>query len=165
MRNYKIACCVYCYMGCEDQFSQLVNNDNVTVIVPYRIRREKRRGKWEEKKIKMMPGYAFIYSDEMAFIVKAIRGNKVHILSYSENDWILHGKDLEFAQMIFENDGIIGVSEAIHEQNKVRIVNGPLKEIEGMIIQINRRHMLAKVELKIGLMVWLSYEWIDEIKD
>ena len=164
MKDFKAACCVYCYMGCEDMFSQTANSDSVKVIVPYRIRREKDRGKWVDNKIKLMPGYAFVYADDMAIIAEAIRGYKVHLLSYSDGDSILHGTDLEFARWVFNNGGVIGVSAAIHEQDKIRIVTGALKDSEGMIVQIDRRHMLAKVELKIGLRVWLSYDWLDRME-
>ena len=162
MNDFQIACCVYCYMGCEDYFARMATG--AKVIVPYRIRRDKEQGKWVDKKIKMIPGYAFIYADSIQDIVEATRSFKVRLLAYQDNDYMLRGTDLDFARWIWNNDGVIGVSAAIHEQDRVKIISGALKEAEGTIVQIDRRHKLAKVELEIGLRVWLSYDWIDSIE-
>lgn len=161
MNDFKISCCVYCYMGCEDYFERMATG--AKVIVPYRIRRDKEQGKWVDKRIKMIPGYAFIYADNMQDIVEATRGFKVRLLTYQDDDCLLRGPDMDFARWIWNNDGVIGVSAAIHEEDKVKIISGALKETEGTIVQIDRRHKLAKVELLIGPKVWLSYDWIDNI--
>lgn len=163
MNDFKVVCCVSCRSGYEQRFAQLASGDDVTVIVPLRIRREKDRGKWIENRIKLLPGYAFIYADSMEAIHDAQRGFKVHMLSYSDGETALHGADLQFARWAWENHGVIGVSAAIHEQDRIKIVDGPLKNMEGMIIKLDRRHMLANVETDMGLRTWLSYDWLDNI--
>ena len=162
MNDFQIACCVYCYMGCEDQFARL--STGAAVIVPYRIRRDKEQGKWVDKKIKLIPGYAFIYADSMEEVLNTMRGFRVKLLTYSDDDSVLRGSDLDFARWVWNNDGVIGISSAIHEQDKVKIISGALKENEGMIVQLDRRHKLAKVALNIGLKVWLSYDWLDNME-
>lgn len=59
--------------------------------------------------------------------------------------------------------GVIGVSGAIHEKDKVKIICGALKDTEGVIVKLDRRNKLAKVSLNIGFNLWLSYDWLDNL--
>lgn len=162
MDSFNVVCCVYCYMGCEDSFAQKVKD--VLVIVPSKVRREKHHGKWVDNTVKLIPGYAFIYADNVQDVVNAVKGFKVRLLSYSDNSYVLRGSDLEFAQWVFRNSGVIGVLGAVHEKDKVRIVSGVFKDSEGSVVQLDRRNKLAKVALNIGFNVWLSYDWLDNEK-
>ncbi len=159
MDGFKVACCVYCFMSCEEKFACQVKD--IKVIVPYKIRREKQHGKWVDNRIKLIPGYAFVYADSIQQILDAVKGFKVRLLFYSDKSPVLRGSDYEFAHWIFNNSGTVGVSCAVHEKDKVKIISGVLKESEGMIVKLDRRHKLAKVALNIGFNVWLSYDWLD----
>lgn len=159
MDSFSVACCVYCYMGYEEKFAEQVSG--VKVIVPYKIRREREKGRWVDKKIKLIPGYAFVYADNIQEIIDSTREFKVRLLSYPDKTYALHGADLEVARWVWNNLGVIGVSYAVHEKDKVKIVSGALKENEGIITRLDRRHRLALVELKIGMRMWLSYDWLD----
>lgn len=160
MSSFSVVCCVYCYMGSEDKFAKQATG--VTVIVPYKIRREKEKGHWTDKKIKLIPGYAFVYADSLQEIIDLQKTHRIKILSYSNKSYALQGSDLELAKWVWNNNGVIGVSTAIHENDKVKITEGPLKETNGLIVKLDKRHRLAKVQLSVGIHVWLSFDWLDD---
>ena len=58
------------------------------------------------------------------------------------------------------------ISKAVKTGTKIKIVEGPLKEMEGMITKINSRQKCAKVTIKGGIVntsLWLSYEVIEAV--
>ena len=87
-----------------------------------------------------------------------------HILTYDDNTWQLRGDDLLVAKWIIENNGMIGVSKLYCEGDNIRIVDGPLKKIEGRICRIDKRNRNALVSFGIfeqTFKVWLAFEYLE----
>jgi transcriptional antiterminator NusG len=85
-------------------------------------------------------------------------------LKYMDNEKGLRGKDLEFANWLKGNNGIIKISKVIEIGNKIKVMEGPLKDFEGKIIKINKRQKCAAIKLDgegIEKVIWLSYEYIE----
>ena len=71
---------------------------------------------------------------------------------------------LSYAEKIMECGGIVDMSKAIKENDRVKIVSGPLKEMEARIIKMDPRNRNAKVSVDfLGRVteVWLPFEYMD----
>lgn len=135
----------------EDIYSQCFH--------PMRIIRKKFHGKWVEVHEKLLPGYVFVTTeDAQAFYMQL---KKIPLFTK------MLGKDMEyFAQLTREEEkwldsllrrngqgsmqgqNEVGLSQIdIQEGNQIRIVSGPLVEMEGMVKKINLHKMIAEVEV------------------
>jgi len=117
----------------------------------------------------IIPGYIFLETEQALNYFEWKKICKVECiyypLKYQDNQRKLRGKDLEFTHFLKRNKGIIKKSKAVEVGNKVKILEGPLKEFEGKIVKINRRKKYAAVKIEgegIDKIIWLSYEIIGE---
>ena len=117
----------------------------------------------------MVPGYVFFNANADAPVSKFLTITSVNrILKYDNSDWHLRGDDLFVSKWIFDNNGVIGISVAFMEGDVVRIVDGPLKQVEGKIVRINKRSRSAMVLLGFrqqAFKVWLPFEWMEKATD
>jgi transcription antitermination factor NusG len=68
---------------------------------------------------------------------------------------------------LLRQNGKFGISKAVLEGTKVKIIDGPLKELEGKIIKVNKRRKCAEIEIEtFGTInkIWLAYELIEPKK-
>ena len=59
---------------------------------------------------------------------------------------------------------MIGLSKVYRENDKVKVLNGPLKDYEGNILKIDGRSRNALVEFRFDeriWKVWMAFEWLD----
>ena len=115
----------------------------------------------------LFPGYVFLRISQGKGInpyeCKKIDG-VYRLLTQLNDDWQLYGSDEAFAAWVFENDGVIGMSQAISQGSKVKILSGPLKELEGQIVKIDRRGRNGQIEIDFNSRiwrVWLAFEYTD----
>ena len=126
---------------------------------PTRMIRKKFHGKWVEVHERLLPGYVFITTDDAAELYTQLK--KVPLLtrllgmetdsfvrlSEREERWLdrLLGQSAGCAS---SDKNEVGLSQIdIQEGNAIRIVSGPLKDLEGMIRKINLHRMIAEVEV------------------
>ena len=76
----------------------------------------------------------------------------------------MYGNDLVYANWVLEAEGLITVSKAIELNGKVKIINGPLKNLEGNIIEYSKHNRNCKIEIHLlnqTINAWLPFEYID----
>ena len=162
----KHAYCLFCRTGREKDIASVIRITNECEALIPRIEKEEcRSGVWERKVKSMLPGYLFIYSDsEFDFDrIKGIDG-VLKILRYKDYERDLRGDDRRFADWLYSNGGTFGVSKAIKEGTKIRIVDGPLVKYAGSILEVKRQKRQAKVEITVGSIrreIWMSFEWLE----
>jgi transcriptional antiterminator NusG len=82
-------------------------------------------------------------------------------LSYPDGSYALRGRDLDFVRLLMKNNGVYKISRAVSEGSKIKIIDGPLKDLEGGIIKVNRRKGRALVRIEgEGIInnIWLGFE-------
>ena len=133
-------------------------NYDIRCISPEIIQRKWNKGIPEEKHHDWLPGYIFLYSEELIERVPRIPGI-IRLLGNGE----LQGTDLAFANMMKERKGIMGTIQLI-EVGQQCIISDPIwQQMEGKVIKIDHERKRCCVEFifdKIVRNIWLGYELV-----
>lgn len=159
--------CIFCRTGNEKLLARSIEKEHpgVRVLFPIKTRMRRWAKSYIEEKVALFPGYLFFRADE-SFDVKTLfaREDVFRVLRDSEGHWQLCGEDETFARALFEQNGVIGLSKAYFEGDRIRIVDGMLKIYEDRILRVNRRSRTAQVYVGMAgeeATVWLGYELLD----
>lgn len=176
--------CFFCKGGKE---ADVVNHfkaafPNGTAVSPTRTRIRRTHDAAIEERVPLLPGYVFFQITEKAPEVPEIRDtvlmallqfskidSVLKLLRYSDGTWRLIGSDNLFAEMLFKTDGNIGLSQAYFDRgNKIRILDGFLKDYEGHITNVNRKKKTVEVTVNLQekrVIMWLGYELVEAVPD
>lgn len=142
---------------------------------PVRQVRKKFHGVWKDRHEKLLPGYVFIDSEKakelyldlkrIPMMTKLLGWERGFItaLNEQEADWL---EKIVSAGKKGKITGEVGLSRIeVDENDEVRILSGPLKNMEGMIKRINLHKRIAEVEVefmerKIG--IYLGIEMVEK---
>ncbi len=122
-----------------------------SIIFPQRVLKIKKSGKFTEKKAAVFPGYVFIRSEEITpdtyHSVRKLKGF-YRFLPNNQEPLPLKGKDLDILKHFISFGCVANISVAVFDENdRIQILDGPLKGLEGQIIKVDRRKGRAKVKL------------------
>ena len=114
------------------------------------------------EKQQLMSGYIFLRLYELppATELPHIPGF-IRVLDYRPGEWELAGSDLAFAEYVFANNGVLGISKACKIGDRIRLVEGPLKDMEGSILKMDRHRKNGLVEIGYhgrSFQVWLPFD-------
>lgn len=143
--------CVFCMTVREKNVVEQINNffpnDELKAILPRKVVRQKRNKKIERLETIIIPGYIFIYSDSYEGINSIKKINGIYkFLTYGDGSQKLVGSDAAYAMWIYNNKGLIDISEVIIAGSIIEVVSGPLTECMGKIIWVDRNKSKALVE-------------------
>lgn len=125
---------------------------------PVRQVRKKFHGEWKDKLEKLLPGYVFINSEHAEELYLALKNipmltkllgwnlELITALTEQEAEWldilVSAGRD----GMI---TGEIPLSQIeVNENDEIKILSGPLQDMEGMVRRINLHKRIAEVEVE-----------------
>jgi transcriptional antiterminator NusG len=165
----KYVYCIYCESSQENKVELYLKQMGYNVISALSERKIIVNGKIKNILRSIIPGYVFFENDI------EINGHiwrdickmqyMYYPLKYSDNKKHLRGKDLNFINWLKGNDGIIKISKVIEIGNKIKVIEGPLKDYEGKIVKINKRQKCAGIKLDgegIEKIIWLSFEYMEK---
>ena len=159
--------CLFCLPGTEITLATELNNnyDYLLALPILKMSHRSRNGYKFDVQEPLIPGYIFIYMLE-EYDIFHVRTSRFHyrVLNKDTNKGILDGQDLVYANQILGINGSISVSEAIKVNGRVKIVNGPLKQLEGKIIEYSKRSRNCLIEIDFmsrTIRTWLPFDWID----
>ena len=161
------AYCLFTLQGLELNIAEEINNNyDYCLATPLtKMSHRSRKGKKYDVQEVLLGGYIFLFMEKGRDVYK-IRSarNYFRILSRNNDDGKLYGRDLAYAEWVLEQEGCISVSEAIKLNGRVRIVGGPLKELEGNIVEYSKRNRNCCIEIDFlgqTIKTWLPFNWID----
>lgn len=129
------------------------------------IHRSSHSKKWDEESI-LIKGYVFVYVPEnYDFRYIKSDNNPYKTLKKDVEYGKLYGEDYLYSRWVLYQDGLIGVSKAIKINEKIKIVEGPLQELEGYIVDYSKRNRNCCVEINFmnqKIRTWLPFEWLDQ---
>ena len=161
------AYCLFTLQGLEITICEELNsNYDYCIATPLiKMSHRSRNGvKYNAQDI-LLGGYIFLYVRKNYDInnIKSVR-NYFKILSRENDNGKLYGEDLVYANWVLEAEGLISVSEAIKLNGKVKIINGPLKNLEGKIVKYSKRNRNCLIEIDFmsrHINTWLPFDYID----
>ena len=158
--------CLFCKTGKEESLAEQIRSVcpevQTTTMRQLKFRTRNREKRLEESLL--LPGYVFFRGPaglEPATVFP--RQHLIRVLSVDGKDWRLQGDDLRFVQWLFRQRGLLGVSQVCREGDRVRILSGPLKDLEGIVRRVDRRGQSGQVVLSFRgreISVWLGFEWV-----
>lgn len=166
---FQYAICVSCLPGLERLICNTIGKSlGLVALYPSWTRELWMQDHYVERMQAVLPGYIFVYSDTPAPVGKIAQTENVYrVLHYGDGSYSLCGEDLAFAKWVYEQDGQIGLSRAVMVGDEMVIIDGPMKNYEGMIKRIDKHNRYAQIEIDLdGIVrtVNLSFQWM-EFKD
>lgn len=117
-----------------------------------RYRRKKYGGRWQTVQENILPGYVFITTDKPERIHKELKRAQKPGLLWSAEDYVAT-LELEEADLIeritqyHNKPGEIALSQVMVEENgRIKILSGPLLQVENMIKKIDLHKRIAEIE-------------------
>jgi transcriptional antiterminator NusG len=172
MRYYAIQI----FTGQEDDFSKLLlpRLRDRKVFVPKRILDIRRRGKVKRESTPVFPGYAFVEFEDILKELDAyweVRKTPgfVRFLGDNASPTPLTDKDLHLLRHFISFGEYADTSKVTFDENdRIVVLEGPLKGLEGLIVKVNRRKGRAKVALDMcnaGFLIDLGFTAVERVKD
>lgn len=160
--------CVFCRAGRECAVAQ-----SMRLLFPWldatplsQMKHRSVRGvKTAEERI-LLPGYVFFQTSEVEYREMELYriSDAFRLLKDSSGEWALSGKDAWFAGWVFEQGGLVQMSEAYEVGDRVVVRSGPLKSFEGQLLRIDKRSRNGLVEFRFDervWRVWLGFELVE----
>lgn len=150
--------------------NQYESKNDYEFLVPKRKVQELHGGNYIEVTKEMFPGYVLIRSDEIVEIFQRTRKCPFlySFLRINENFQEIRPEEISNILCMVDEEGIVGISDVLVENDKVKVIDGPLCNYTGIIQRINKRKRRAKVIIDFNgqqYPVDLSINIVDKLKD
>lgn len=166
----KVYGCLFCTTGKEMAVARMIENlcPEVRAIAARQEKHKSVQGVKSKVEAVILPSYVFFEAPaEMENVPWMPATDVIRVLSY-EGDWRLAGEDERFTKWLFQYDGILRFSTAYREGERIRIVSGPLKDMEGQIKRIDKRGRSGQVALRFNgrtVLIWLGFDLVNPMPD
>lgn len=162
--------CLFCKTGKEQSVAEQIQvtcpNVRATTMRQMKYRTCK-KVKTREEAILLLSYVFFEAPSSMEPSIEFPMQNVIRVLSMDSGIWQLQGEDERFVRWLFQYDGLLGFSKAYKEGDRIRIISGPLKDMEGKIRRVDKRGMSGQVILSFygkDVPVWLGFELVRTIQ-
>lgn len=144
-------------------------------FVPVRRLKKKFHGSWHEVTEKLFPGYVFLVSEQPQLLYEELRQipSLTRVLGRcGEYFTPLPGKEVRMMEQLRDGMGAsrnpeVGISSiAVGEGNRIRILSGPLVNLEGQVRKVDLHKRIAMVEVEFmgrQSLVHLGVEMVGDI--
>lgn len=153
--------CLFCETNRCSAIADLISrNFNCHCISPKIIQRKWVEGVPTEESHDWLPGYIFLYSEEKINPYFPISG----IIRWLGNGELI-GNDLQFAEILYQRDGIIGNIVVAQEEDLCVIADSSWRDMQGRIIKMDRGRKRCCVEFEFdGIVrtIWVGYEMVEK---
>lgn len=157
--------CLFCKTGREERVAEQIRSvcPEVQTTTMRQLKYRTHNGEKCLEESLLLPSYVFFRGPAGLEPAAFPKQHLIRVLSVDGKDWQLQGDDLLFVQWLFRQRGLLGVSQACQEGDRVRILSGPLKDLEGSVRRVDRRGRSGQVVLSFRgreISVWLGFEWV-----
>jgi len=130
----------------------LFDDIQYNLLIPKRKIYERKQGIRKEVIRRMFPGYVLLETERIIEFYRKVRESP-HIIKFLKDgrDFLeVDMKEMAPILRMTNKEGLIGISQALIENDKIIITEGPLLGREGIIKKIDKRKGRAKVEFLIN---------------
>ncbi len=162
--------CLFCISGQEKKVMEKLNALGCAPLAPLVMRWKPEAGGLNKTARRLLPGYVF-FDTEQEPNWQDIRSCDavLRVLQYDDGEREMRGADAEFVAWLKKYDGTIEVTHVIQVGTKLEFVDGPLKELEGKVLKVNKSRKQVQIALgdekSIMRTIWCSIEYIEENAD
>lgn len=119
------------------------------VMIPKKIIKERKEGKWFRRVRNLFPGYIFIHGvlDEHSYKQLQHVPGLYKLLCTDREPVQIPEREIEVFSHLFDDQDTIQESDIFMEGDKITIISGPLTSLQGRILKVNRRKGRARVLL------------------
>lgn len=161
------AYCLFCMTNSEITLAHELNRLNEDCLAFPLLRMKRAGGSGAQKLVQdvLLKGYVFIFVPAGKDVAELHRGETAfRILERKEGGGLLTGEDREYAEWALSQKGILDVSEAVQINDRVKIISGPLFELNGRITGFSKRKRNYRVQFEMmgsSIDTWLPYELVE----
>ena len=143
---------VFVVTGDEDNVKERLKyrfGDQYGFLVPRRKLRERKGGIWSYNIRTLFPGYVLVNGDidvNSYYNFKNIPG-LLRLLKSGNDILKIDAQEIQVLSKLVCNGETIGISDVFIENGIVRVIDGPLLSMEGIIMEVNQRKGRARVKL------------------
>jgi len=154
------------------QADQVLRAPEQRLYWPRRALRIRRQGVWKDSVAAIFPGYLFLQSEsippDLYWALRRISGF-LRYLKDNRHIEALNDQDREIL-LHFLNYGEIVQRSSVYfdENNRIRVVSGPLRGMEGRIVKVDRRKGRARIRLELyedSFMIDFGFDSIEQAPD
>lgn len=133
--------------------ARLLGN-GVSLVFPRRRMEHRKSGKRVWAEVALFPGYVFLNADDLdAELYGRIRAVPGFTQFLKQGDQIseVRGKDLELLSHFLQFGEVTPTSQVVFDDDqRIRVLAGPMRGLEGQIIHVDKRKRRAKIRLDFG---------------
>jgi transcriptional antiterminator NusG len=149
----------------------LLPEEEGRLLWPRRKLTIRRRGKLQDSLAPIFPGYIFLeterFDPDVYWVMKRIDGF-FKFLKDNQHIEPLQGPDRELLLHFLQFGEIVSKSEVYFDENKrIRVLEGPMKGLEGNIVKVDKRKRRAKIKLtlyKDSFLIDFGFELLEPVE-
>lgn len=153
------AYCLFCEtQRCKDIAKIIEKISDCRCIFPRVIQRKWVKGVAREVTHACLPGYLFLFTEEDIYPYFSVSGI-LRVLGRGE----LEGADLNFANMIYKCDGLLGTVRLAQVGDRCHISDPLWENLQGTIVKVDRGRKRCCVEFTFDRQkrrIWVGYDLI-----
>lgn len=159
--------CLFCMTGCEIHLvSELNHLNRECIALPFlRMKRRSEAGKSILVQEALLKGYVFLFVPAGYDLASLQRGETAfRILDRRDNGGLLEGEDRKYAEWVLSCRGILDISQAIQINDRIKIISGPLLDLQGCVTGLSKRNKNYRVQFEMmgrSIDVWLPFELME----
>lgn len=143
-----------------------------SLVWPRRKLTIRKKGVLKESLSPIFPGYLFFKTEELTpdihWILRRTPGF-VRFLKSNQNIEPIEGSDKELLLHFLHFGEIVEKSQVSFDENKrIKVINGPMKGLEGRIVKVDKRKRRAKISLSLyeeSFTIDFGFEILENIED
>lgn len=162
--------CLFCRSGQEGKVMERLEKNGIASFAPQVDRWKSEKSGTVKRLCRLLPGYVFLETEsepdwqEILSIPFVLR-----ILRYADGQAALRGEDMAFIHWLKSFNGVIEVSLVLQEGTKIRFIAGPLKDMAGRIVKVNKKRRVVAVQFGDGnsllQTIWCSIDYVQGSAD
>jgi len=145
---------IFVETGQEENFERLINvlypDENIEILIPKRKLIERRQGKVYEITKKLFPGYVLVKTVMNTDVYYKLSGlPRVYGVLKDESEPVpIRDEEMAVILALTAEGETIGFSEVYKEGERIVVISGPLKGLEGIIERFDARKKRVKVRIQ-----------------